>query len=185
MLIRNPNLRKAEVPFHFGLRHAGQSKATAAEAWKYFNLLLTLRFGEASIRFFGFALVGVSGILINSLALYIATDLLNIYYLVSAIIATVVSTLWNFALIETFVFGYKNHANGRARRLGLFFVMNLLALLLRSPIIYLLTEVLGIYYVVSNLISLVILTVLRFALADRMIWGQAPSIAPINQQAKS
>jgi dolichol-phosphate mannosyltransferase len=184
ILIRNPKLRKAEVPFHFGLRHAGESKATASEAWKYFNLLLTLRFGEATLRFLAFALVGVSGILVNSLALYVATDLLNIYYMVSAVIATMVSTLWNFGLIEIFVFGYKNQANGRARRLGLFFLMNLAALLLRTPIIYLLTDVLGIYYVVSNLVSLVILTVMRFALSDRMIWGQTSSVSPINQPAK-
>lgn len=175
ILVRNPTLRKAEVPFHFGQRLAGESKASASEAWKYLNLLWSLRFGEASLRFIGFALVGISGILVNSLALYVATDQLKIYYLVSAAIATIVSTLWNFGLTEALVYGSKNQTKGRIGRLGLFFVMNLLALLLRTPIIYLMTDVLGIYYVISNLVSLALLTVLRFALADRMIWGQQTS----------
>ena len=49
ILVRNPKLRKAEVPFHFGERLAGQSKASTSEALKYLHLLWTMRFGEASL----------------------------------------------------------------------------------------------------------------------------------------
>ncbi len=55
-------------------RFTGQSKASASEALKYLNLLWTLRFGEGSLRFIGFALVGVTGILVNSLFLFLATE---------------------------------------------------------------------------------------------------------------
>ena len=48
ILVRNPKLKKAEVPFHFGERFAGQSKASAKEVFKYISLLWTLRFGESS-----------------------------------------------------------------------------------------------------------------------------------------
>lgn len=177
ILVRNPDLRKAEVPFHFGQRFAGQSKASAAEAWKYLNLLWSMRFGEESLRFTGFALVGLSGILVNSLALFLATEQMNLHYLFSAAVATLVSTLWNFSLTEGFVYRSKQQAEGRAKRLGLFFVMNMLALALRTPLIYLLTTLLGVYYLASNLVSLAALTVLRFLLADNMIWGQASSSA--------
>ena len=173
ILVRNPSLVKAEVPFHFGERFAGQSKASATEVFRYLNLLWTLRFGEGSLRFIAFALVGASGILVNSLALYLATDKLKIFYLISAAIATVVSTLWNFGLTELWVYRSSNQAGGLLRRLGLFFVMNVIALALRSPVIYGLTAWVGLNYVLSNLISLVILTVLRFVLADNMIWGQS------------
>jgi dolichol-phosphate mannosyltransferase len=181
ILLRNPDLRKAEVPFHFGQRFAGQSKASAAEVGKYLSLLLTLRFGEESLRFAGFALVGVSGILVNSLVLFLGTDKLHLYYLLSAGIATVASTLWNFSLAEAWVYRTQNQAQGRVKRLGLFFVMNTLALALRTPMIYLLTTVVGIYYVISNLASLAILTGLRFALSDNLIWGKKPSIAPVRK----
>jgi dolichol-phosphate mannosyltransferase len=175
ILVRNPDLRKAEVPFHFGQRFAGQSKASVSEAWKYLTLLWTLRFGEESLRFGGFALVGVSGILINSLVLFLGTDQLHLYYLLSAGVATVASTLWNFSLTEGLVYRSKNPSEGLIKRFGLFFVMNTLALALRTPMIYLLTTVLGIYYVISNLASLAILTFLRFALADNLIWEQKSS----------
>jgi dolichol-phosphate mannosyltransferase len=181
ILVRHPNLRKAEVPFHFGQRFAGESKASVAEAGKYLTLLWTLRFGEESLRFAGFAVVGVSGILVNSLALFLGTEKLHLYYLLSAGIATVASTLWNFSLTEGLVYRSKNQPEGLMKRFGLFFVMNTLALALRTPMIYLLTSVLGIYYVISNLASLAILTVLRFALADNLIWEQKSSKAPVRK----
>ena len=172
ILVRNPSLKKGEVPFHFGERFAGQSKASAKEAFKYLSLLWSLRFGENSLRFIGFALVGLSGVVINSLVLYLATDLLQVYYLVSAAIATVVSTLWNFGLTETFVYQGRNAASGRMKRVSWFFLINLVALALRAPLIYLLTTILGIHYIISNLISLAVLLIARFALADNFIWAQ-------------
>ncbi len=182
ILVRNPKLHKAEIPFHFGERLSGESKASASEAWKYLNLLWTMRFGGSSFwRFAGFALVGLSGILVNSLFVYLATDKLHIYYLISAGIATVASTLWNFSLTEALVYRSKSRADGMAKRLGLFFVMNILALALRTPMIYLLTTLLGVYYVTSNLVSLVALTVLRFLLADNLIWGQKSTGTKINK----
>lgn len=181
ILVRNPKLTKAEVPFHFGERFAGQSKASAAEAWKYFNLLLALRFGEGFLRFTGFALVGLSGILVNSLVLYLATDQLRIFYLLSVVIATVGSTLWNFSLTEALVYRSKDQAKGRVRRLLLFSVMNTAALGLRGPVIFVLTSLIGINYLISNLASLVLLTVLRFTLADNIIWGRETNAASVSK----
>lgn len=172
ILVRNPDLRKAEVPFHFGERLAGKSKASTKEAMRYLTLLWTLKFGRSSIRLAGFALVGATGILVNSLVLYLVTSRLNIYYLFSVAIATIASTLWNFSLTELWVYRAGSRSQGRLRRLALFSIMNVAALALRSPLIYIMTSLLSIHYVVSNLVSLVLLTVLRFMTADSMIWGQ-------------
>ncbi len=175
ILIRNPDLRKAEIPFRFGPRFSGQSKASVGEAWKYLSLLWTLRFNGEFSRFAGFALVGASGIFINSLALYLGTDKLHIYYLVSAALATVASTIWNFALTEFWVYRSARQKSGLLRRLGIFFVVNVIALSLRTPMIYALTSLVGIHYIVSNLISLALLTVIRFELADNIIWSPGTS----------
>ncbi len=178
ILVRNPGLKKAEVPFHFGERFAGESKASAAEAWKYLKLLLNLRFGEGTVRFTSFALVGISGLLVNSLVLYLVTSGLHVFYLVSAAIATVASTLWNFILVESWVYRAGSRADGRYRRLGMFFIMNVIALGARSPLIFIMTSVLGIHYVLSNLVSLGLLTVLRFFTADYLIWGRSAIDVP-------
>lgn len=170
ILVRNPSLIKAEVPFDFGERLSGESKASASEVWKYLNLLWTLRFGNGMMRFIGFGLVGLSGVLVNSTALYLITERIEIYYLYSTLFATVVSSLWNFTFTETLVYQSERRTRGIAYRLGMFLFMNILALVVRTPIIYLLTEITGVFYVYSNLVSLAVLTLLRFLFAENFIW---------------
>ena len=55
-------------------------------------------------RFVGFAVVGASGLVVNQMALWFLTSKLGVYYLLSAVLATQISTIWNFALVERFVF---------------------------------------------------------------------------------
>ena len=100
ILVRSPGLRVAEVGFHFGERHAGQSKASLKEGKRYLSHLWQLRFGEGSLRFIQFLLVGISGLLVNTLLLALATEVFGLHYLMSAVLATQGSTLWNFALTE-------------------------------------------------------------------------------------
>jgi dolichol-phosphate mannosyltransferase len=172
ILVRHPGLRVAEVWFAFGERNAGQSKATIREGLRYLGLLARLRFAR-------FGVVGVSGLVVNTLVLALLTDVAGLFYVVSAVIATQASTLWNFCFTELWVFSDRDHKRGRATRMGLFFLMNNTALALRGPLLILLTSGLGIHYVVSNVISLVGLTLVRFALADTWIWAKArPAESP-------
>ncbi len=173
MLVRFPGLRVAEIPFDFGTRHAGKSKASAAEVKKYLTLLLHLRFGDSYMEFVKFAVVGATGLIVNSLALVIATDWLGIYYLVSAALASVASTIWNFGFTEYWVFNHRQQNEGLAGRFGLFFIMNNAALALRGPVIFALTSGLGVHYLASNWISLILMMVVRYAVADGLIWGKS------------
>ena len=124
------------------------------------------------VRFFHFALVGASGLLVNSLVLAFATERLDIFYLWSAALATVASTSWNFTFSELWVFRGRRHRAGWPKRLGQFFLMNSAALVLRSPILWGLTSVLGIHYQASNLVSIGIVTVIRYLFANQWIWRQ-------------
>lgn len=171
ILVRNPEMRKAELPFHFGERLSGKSKASSKEVLNYLTLLVKMRFGERTRHFIEFVVVGVSGLLVNTAALALFTSVWHIYYLISAIFATVASTTWNFVLTELWVFRGRHTAENRLKRFGLFFIMNNVALLLRGPILYALTSWVGIHYLISNLISLGVLTVARYFMADSWIWG--------------
>ena len=55
----------------------------------------------------------------------------------------------------------------------MFFGVNNAALVLRLPLLVLRDDGLGMNYLVSNLLSLVGLTIVRYALADLWIWGKA------------
>lgn len=181
ILVRFPTLYVTEVPFDFGMRHTGKSKASPQEVWRYISMLWNLRFGDNAAQLFRFTAVGVTGLIVNSLALAVVTDWLGIYYMISTAFATVASTTWNFALTEWWVFGERQNKTGLLKRFTLFFMMNNLALLLRSPIIYGLTDRLGVNYIISNLVSLAVLMLLRYFLADAWIWGRQKAASTLPQ----
>jgi dolichol-phosphate mannosyltransferase len=123
------------------------------------------------IRLFRFGLVGVSGLVVNQGAIWVFTERLHVYYLLSAVLATQCSTAWNFALSEVWVF--RAERSGRAWRAFWFALLNNAWLIARAPIMYGLTELVGLNYLVSNLISLGVATLARFAIADSRIWRPA------------
>jgi putative flippase GtrA len=120
-------------------------------------------------RFLGFGLVGITGLVVNQVALFVFTSKFGIYYLLSAVIATQCSTVWNFMLVERLV--YDGPSAGRGGRFAWFALMNNAWLILRIPILVALTHLIGLGYLWSNAIALCTATVLRFAIADSMIWG--------------
>jgi putative flippase GtrA len=174
ILVRTPGLKVTEVPFHFGERHAGHSKASVGEGMRFLRLLWKLRVGDLAARFARFGLVGVTGLLVNSLALFAFVEGAGLHYLAAAILATQVSTLWNFAGTEFWVFRGRTLSRSRWSRLGLYAVMNNIAMALRSPVLILLVATLGVQYLLANIASLLLMTVIRYCVADVWIWARDP-----------
>ena len=137
--------------------------------------------GRAS-RFARFLVVGVVTLLINSLLLAFWTEVFGIYYLLSAVLATEIATLCGFCLTEFWVFRVQHSRVGRAGRMVKFFLMNNIVLILRGPLMYGFTTGLGWHYLVSNLLSVGILTLIRYALADSWIWQIARVAGPEPEQ---
>ncbi|MCS7257209.1 MAG: glycosyltransferase [Thermomicrobium sp.] len=170
ILVRHPQLRVVEVSYVFGHRHAGQSKASLREGFRYLGHLATLRLGEERARFAGFAAVGTTGLAVNTLALLGFVELGRLHYLVGAAGATLVSSLWNYTFTDRFVFPDRRSGRRWATRLSLFTAANIAGLLVRGPLLVLLTSFVGIYYLLSNILSLGALAVLRFGMATAWIW---------------
>ncbi|MGN6090281.1 MAG: glycosyltransferase, partial [Actinomycetales bacterium] len=193
--VRQHPLRVAEVPFTFGTRLADTSKASAQEGVRYLRHLARLRLGvlkdqvkrsstvdpvQRMLRLLAFGLVGASGLAVNEAALWLFSQQWNHHYLVGAILATEVSTAWNFSLTEAMVFrGTKpGSVVGRGVRFAL---VNHLALLLRLPLLALLVEVLGLGVLVGNFITLALLFLARFVVVDSAIYAPAPEVTPVPQ----
>jgi dolichol-phosphate mannosyltransferase len=170
IVARTPPLRSGEVPFHFGERYAGDSKASFREGLRYLSQLTQLRVSGLG-RLSRFAVVGLTGLAINMIALAVLTDMFGLYYLASAILATQVSTAWNYLLTDFWVFSGRDHRRKPWERAAMFFALNNAALLVRGPILFVLTSMLGVNYLVSNFISLAAMTLLRYLVADLWIWG--------------
>ena len=116
-----------------------------------------------------FALVGASGLVVNQLLLWSAVSLGHLNYVLGAVAATQGSTTWNFLLLDRWVFPERVERPAVLRYLT-FSGVNNLALLLRVPMLAALVSVLHVHYLLSNLITLVVLFVSRFFVSDRFIW---------------
>lgn len=120
-----------------------------------------------------FATVGALGLVINQVVLWLLFDVLHTgHLLLSAAIATQASTTFNFIGTESWVFGARRSggAFGVIKRFVVYDAVNSTALLIRLPLLQVLTAGFGMNYLVANLLTLVALTLLRFLIADSLIW---------------
>lgn len=129
-----------------------------------------------------FGAVGASGLVVNTAALALCTGAVGLSATAGVVVATQVSTTTNFMLSERYVFTGGTGRQGALLRYVQFSAMNNLALLARGPLLVLLTGPLAIHLLWANLLSLVALVLLRFGVADRLIWGRgalASAAAPL------
>ena len=89
--------RGVEVPFTFAARLAGDSKASLAEGLRFLRHLARLCVGENQLRLFVFALIGLSGLVPNAVALWQLTETAGLHSAPAAIMATQVAVAWNSA----------------------------------------------------------------------------------------
>jgi dolichol-phosphate mannosyltransferase len=186
IMVRQPRLRVAEVPFMFGQRHADESKASAREGGRFLLHMSRLRVAVMRSqvkkysttskaarlrRLLVFGLVGVSGLFVNTLALWLMTQgPVSKHYLIAAVLATEASTTWNFVLTELLVFRGKKPGTVVGRGFK-FYLVNHAALLLRLPVLALFVEAFGMNVLLGNLITLVLLFAVRFVIADAAIYA--------------
>ncbi|MEP6896441.1 MAG: glycosyltransferase family 2 protein [Chloroflexota bacterium] len=176
IMIKNPKLKISEIPIQFGYRYAGESKASVVETVRFFRGLYRLRMA-GNQNFMRFLAVGVSGLAVNSLALAAFTEWGSINYLVSAVLATQASTLWNFGLTEAWVFGKRKTGRPFIQRMFGFILINNALLLLRTPIMTFMVSQWHVHYLIANLASLFAMTLLRYLIADKWLWNTAGRVS--------
>src|SRR6266567_1359727 len=178
----------AEVAYSFGPRHAGESKASFRQGLTFLRHVVRLRTSRLATqlregprtraerirelaRFVAFGLVGASGLVVNTAALWVVYHYLGLNHLIGVALATQASTTWNFLLVDSLIYRRKTHGSrlGRASR---FFIMNNLLLLARLPVVEVLIRS-GMGVLVANAATLTVLFVVRFVLSDRAIFRSA------------
>jgi len=103
-------------------------------------------------QFLKFAIIGVFNTLINMAVLFILTEYFNVYYMLSAIFAFIVAVTNSF--IWNKIWTFKEKLNDRfIKKYPKFLTISVLALLVNLALLYTLTEFLGIYYLLSQLIA--------------------------------
>ena len=83
-------MKVSEVPFEFGHRHDGESKASSRELYRLFRHMAMLHV-SALAPLLRFLFVGASGLIVNTFLLALFTEIMGFHYMVSAVAATQVS----------------------------------------------------------------------------------------------
>ncbi len=131
-----------------------------------FEKLLDLGTKERNLpvdmKFFRFAFVGALGAGLNTVILYLLTELGDIYYIYSALIAIEAAVIFMFFLNNHITFKKMTKLSEILKGLLKSNIIRSTGILTQIGLLYILTEFLGIFYVLSNLIAIVVASVVNF-----------------------
>src|SRR5215204_5507418 len=112
VLVCAPELKVVEVPLNFRARNAGVSKANFRQGLEYLAHISSLFWYVPSAgRFWKFALVGASGVLVNLLTLITLVEYFNANPTVAWMVAVGLSVLSNFLLNNAFTWRDVRHSS--------------------------------------------------------------------------
>ena len=112
ILVCAPELKVVEAPFDFQARHAGVSKATMRQGFEYLTHILSLFWYVPSAgRFWKFALVGASGVLVNMVTLIVLAEVFHAHKVIAWMFAVGLSILSNFLLNNAFTWRDIRHSS--------------------------------------------------------------------------
>lgn len=115
-----------------------------------------------------FSIVGGIGVLVNMSILYLLTEFFNVLYIISSIFAIELSILTNFLLNDIWTWSERKKKKFYQRLTQYHITAGTTAFVANWLLLIFLTEVIGIYYLISNLIGIGVGMLSNFILND--IW---------------
>jgi dolichol-phosphate mannosyltransferase len=167
-------LRVVEIPFTFRPRRGGTSKLDGRIVLDFIGLLLAKYTGDLiPVRFFGFLLVGASGVLVHLLVLKSALTLLGLSFSLAQALATLISMVSNFSLNNALTYR-DQRLRGIAAIKGLAWFMLICSMGAVSNIgvaswVYANEPVWWFAGITGSLIS----AVWNYSLSSRLVWGRS------------
>ncbi len=109
-----------ELPYHMKKREFGDSKLSAIVVWEFFTLLANKLFGKyLPLRFIMFITVGLSGVGVHTLTLFILHKTMQVEFLIAQSLATLIAMTSNYFLNNLLTFNDSQH-KGKKMIAGLF-----------------------------------------------------------------
>src|SRR5215210_2825499 len=176
ILVCAPDLKVVEAPFDFRARHAGVSKATLRQGFDYLAHMLSLFWYVPSAgRFWKFALVGTSGVLVNMVTLIVLAEVFDAHKVIAWMFAVGLSILSNFLLNNAFTWRDFRHSS----RIH-FFLRGVLAypvavmgiganFAVWYPLVKYVSDAFP-YYAIFNLLGIIAGTSVNFILSSRLVF---------------
>jgi dolichol-phosphate mannosyltransferase len=176
ILVCAPELRVAEVPFGFRARNAGISKASLRQGLEYLTHILSLFWYVPSAgRFWKFAMVGASGVVVNSLVLVTLVEVFDAHKVIAWMFAVGLSILSNFLLNNAFTWRDVRHSSRIhfLLRGALAYPVAVMGIGANFAVFYPLIKYVSAdfpLYVVFNCLGILAATAVNFVLSSRLVF---------------
>jgi len=125
------------------------------------NTLLKQQSERTIIQLFRYFVVGGAAFLVDFGSLFVLTDFFGVYYLISAAIAFILGLIVNYGLSISWVFNNRTLENSTLE-FGVFSLIGIVGLGLNEIFIWFFTAEIGFYYLISKMISAVIVLFWNF-----------------------
>lgn len=108
------------------------------------------------VQLLRYSVVGGVAFLVDYGSLWLLTEVVGLHHLVSAAIAFILGLVCNYVISTAWVFG-ESKVNNRWVEFAIFSIIGVIGLGLNELIIYLCTDVCGLHYMLSKIISTIII----------------------------
>src|SRR5919107_1722429 len=176
IIVCAPELKVVETPLNFRARQAGVSKASLRQGLEYLAHIISLFWYVPSAgRFWEFALVGASGVLVNLLPLITLVEYFDAGPTVAWIVAVGLSILSNFLLNNAFTWRDVRHSSRIhfLLRGALAYPVAIIALGANFAVYYPIIKYISAdfpYYVVAAFLGIIAGTSVNFILSSRFVF---------------
>ena len=113
------------------------------------------------LQFFRYIFVGGTAFVVDFFFLYFFSDICGIYYLISAVMSFIISVLVNYIMSTKWVFNQRNIEN-KVLEFNLFILISTIGLIFTEILLYFFTDIVGLYYLISKIISAIIVLIWNF-----------------------
>ncbi len=117
-----------------------------------FTRLFVKKSSHSFIEFFRYFFVAVSALATDFMVLFVLTHFFHVHYLVSAVVSYLSGMVVNYFLSIVWVFRTRRF-NDRRKELFIFFTIGIIGLGVNEFLMWLFTDVLLLYYMISRIIS--------------------------------
>ena len=123
--------------------------------------LLTQSTDKTGIQFFRYIFVGGVAFLVDFASLYVFTDYIGIFYLISAAIAFILGLITNYILSINWVFNRRSLDN-KTIEFSVFAFIGIVGLGLNELLIWFFTAEVGFFYLLSKIVAAIIILFRNF-----------------------
>lgn len=123
------------------------------------------------LQLFRYIFVGGTAFVVDFFFLYFFSDICGIYYLFSAILSFIISVFVNYLMSTKWVFNQDNIDN-KLLEFNLFILISTIGLIFTEILLYFFTDIVGLYYLISKIISAIIVLFWNFLARRVMFYGK-------------